>query len=79
MFALHHVVIDVLCSISVQQLISLAYNALNEGLAGSTQYACQMFSTVRNMFELFCHVAPVYHHSNMDAVPHTAGVHLKFT
>ena len=65
--------IVLICSWSTHQLVILAFDALNDGLASNHQYALQMFTTVRNIFELFCHVAPVINRNNMDNLPQAAG------
>ncbi|KAM9333784.1 centromere/kinetochore protein zw10 homolog [Pholidichthys leucotaenia] len=59
---------------SVQQLIELALNTLNEAVGSSTQCALQLFFTVRNIFQLFYDVVPTYHKENLLKFPHLAAI-----
>ncbi|XP_059207248.1 centromere/kinetochore protein zw10 homolog [Centropristis striata] len=59
---------------SVQQLMELALNTLSEAVGSSTQCAFQLFFTVRNVFQLFCDVVPMYHKENLVKFPHLAAI-----
>ncbi|XP_057676979.1 centromere/kinetochore protein zw10 homolog [Corythoichthys intestinalis] len=59
---------------SVQQLMELALNTLEEAIRSSPQCASQLFFTVRNIFELFYDVVPTYHKENFLKFPHLAAI-----
>ncbi|CAL8365227.1 unnamed protein product [Lota lota] len=59
---------------SVQQLMELAFNTLQEAVGSSTQCAMQLFFTVRNIFQLFYDVVPTYHKENLLKFPHLAAI-----
>uniref|UniRef100_A0A3Q3XAX4 Centromere/kinetochore protein zw10 homolog n=1 Tax=Mola mola TaxID=94237 RepID=A0A3Q3XAX4_MOLML len=60
---------------SVQQLMDLALNTLNEAVGSSKYCALQLFFTVRNVFQLFYDVVPTYHKENLLKFPHLAAIH----
>ncbi|XP_070808733.1 centromere/kinetochore protein zw10 homolog [Pituophis catenifer annectens] len=60
---------------SVQRLMALAYQTLQEA-SGSTDQCCiQLFYLVRNIFHLFCDVVPMYHKENLQKLPQLAAIH----
>ena len=66
-------VVSLFFSLSVQTLISMAYETLNEATKSTSQCAIQLFYSVRNMFELFCNVVPTFHKENLDSLPQLSG------
>jgi hypothetical protein len=60
-------------SVSVQSLMTLAYETLHEACTSSQQCAVQLFYTCRNMFELFSTVVPTYHRDSVTKLPQVAG------
>lgn len=62
-------------SMSIQQLMTMAYETLQEATDSSPQCAVQMFCAVRNMFELFCNVFPTYHKQSLEALPQFTALH----
>lgn len=60
---------------SVQKLMALAYQTLQEALASTDQCCLQLFYSVRNIFLLFCDVVPMYHKENLQKLPQLAAVH----
>ncbi|XP_077596631.1 centromere/kinetochore protein zw10 homolog [Stigmatopora nigra] len=59
---------------SVQNLMELALNTLEEAIKSSPHCASQLFFTVRNMFEFFYDVVPTYHKENFLKFPHLAAI-----
>ncbi|XP_066495731.1 centromere/kinetochore protein zw10 homolog [Tiliqua scincoides] len=62
-------------SLSVQKLMALAYQTLQEALASTDQCCLQLFYSVRNIFLLFYDVVPMYHKENLQKLPQLAAVH----
>ncbi|KAJ7305262.1 hypothetical protein JRQ81_011177 [Phrynocephalus forsythii] len=60
---------------SVQKLMALAYQTLQEASASTDQCCIQLFYSVRNMFHLFCDVVPMYHKENLQKLPQLAAIH----
>uniref|UniRef100_A0A8D2L1U1 Centromere/kinetochore protein zw10 homolog n=1 Tax=Varanus komodoensis TaxID=61221 RepID=A0A8D2L1U1_VARKO len=60
---------------SVQKLMALAYQTLQEASDSTDQCCIQLFYAVRNMFQLFCDVVPTYHKENLRTLPQLAAVH----
>ncbi|KAJ6653941.1 hypothetical protein lerEdw1_007573 [Lerista edwardsae] len=60
---------------SVQRLVALAYQTLQEALASTDQCCMQLFYAVRNIFLLFYDVVPMYHKENLQKLPQLAAVH----
>ncbi|KAH0623348.1 hypothetical protein JD844_031587, partial [Phrynosoma platyrhinos] len=60
---------------SVQKLMTLAYQTLQEASASMDQYRLQLFYSVRNIFLLFCDVVPMYHKENLQKLPQLAAIH----
>ncbi|XP_038075104.1 centromere/kinetochore protein zw10 homolog isoform X2 [Patiria miniata] len=50
---------------SIECLVNLAYQTLQEAASNTPQCAIQLFYTVRNMFEIFCDVVPTYHRDSL--------------
>eukprot|EP00112_Aurelia_sp_Birch-Aquarium-sp1_P010087 Seg2172.2 transcript_id=Seg2172.2/GoldUCD/mRNA.D3Y31 product="Centromere/kinetochore protein zw10-like" protein_id=Seg2172.2/GoldUCD/D3Y31 len=59
---------------STQKLMKLAYDTLIEASLATPQVAIQLFYSVRNMFELFCDVVPIYHRESLE-LPQMAALH----
>lgn len=62
-------------SASIQELMTLAYETLQEASESSSQCAIQLFCAVRNMFELYCSVFPTYHKHSLDTLPQFTALH----
>ncbi|KAM7030233.1 centromere/kinetochore protein zw10 homolog [Acridotheres tristis] len=62
-------------SSSVQQLVELAYHTLLEATASTDLCCLQLFSCVRDIFQLFCEVVPTYHRENLQKLPQLAAIH----
>ncbi|XP_064622438.1 centromere/kinetochore protein zw10 homolog [Lineus longissimus] len=62
-------------SVSVQSLVTLAYETLHEACTSSQQCAVQLFYTVRNMFELYSTVVPTFHRDSLTKLPQLAALH----
>ncbi|KAM3830416.1 centromere/kinetochore protein zw10 homolog isoform 1-T1 [Vipera latastei] len=60
---------------SVQRLVALAYQTLQEASASTDQCCSQLFYLVRNVFHLFCDVVPMYHKENLQKLPQLAAIH----
>ncbi|XP_061448733.1 centromere/kinetochore protein zw10 homolog isoform X2 [Rhineura floridana] len=60
---------------SVQKLMALAYQTLQEASASTDQCCIQLFYSVRNIFHLFCDVVPMYHKENLQKLPQLAAIH----
>uniref|UniRef100_A0A8C6XKL8 Centromere/kinetochore protein zw10 homolog n=1 Tax=Naja naja TaxID=35670 RepID=A0A8C6XKL8_NAJNA len=60
---------------SVQRLMALAYQTLQEASASTDQCCIQLFYLVRNIFHLFCDVVPMYHKENLQKLPQLAAIH----
>nr|XP_020650104.1 centromere/kinetochore protein zw10 homolog [Pogona vitticeps] len=60
---------------SVQKLMVLAYQTLQEASASTDQCCIQLFYSVRNIFHLFCDVVPMYHKENLQKLPQLAAIH----
>ncbi|XP_070621703.1 centromere/kinetochore protein zw10 homolog [Erythrolamprus reginae] len=60
---------------SVQRLMALAYQTLQEASASTEQCCTQLFYLVRNIFHLFCDVVPMYHKENLQKLPQLAAIH----
>uniref|UniRef100_T1JGN2 Uncharacterized protein n=1 Tax=Strigamia maritima TaxID=126957 RepID=T1JGN2_STRMM len=56
-------------SASVKQLMDFAYEVLNEASESSAMCAIRLFYTVRNIFELFCAIVPIFHKQNITMLP----------
>ena len=56
------------------KVMELAYETLHEATGSSVQCAIQLFYAVRNMFEIFCSVFPIYHKHNLETLPQLAGM-----
>ncbi|WAR01953.1 ZW10-like protein [Mya arenaria] len=56
-------------STSIQELMTMAYETLQEASSSSKQCAVQLFCAVRSMFEMFCSVFPIYHKRSLDTLP----------
>ncbi|NXM38269.1 ZW10 protein, partial [Gymnorhina tibicen] len=62
-------------SSSVQQLVELAYNTMEEAKT-STKFCClQLCNCVRDIFYVFCEVVPKYHRENLQKLPQLAAIH----
>ncbi|NWV49555.1 ZW10 protein, partial [Daphoenositta chrysoptera] len=62
-------------SCSVQQLMELAYNTMEEAKT-STKFCClQLCSCVQDIFYVFCEVVPKYHRENLQKLPQLAAIH----
>ncbi|KAK3591551.1 hypothetical protein CHS0354_041595 [Potamilus streckersoni] len=64
-----------LISTCVQQLMTMAYETLQEASESSPQCAVQMYYAIRNMFELFCCVFPTYHKQSLEKLPQLSALH----
>lgn len=64
------------CQISActQQLMTLAYETLEEATSSSQECAVQLFFAARNMFELFCSVYPTAHQKALSLFPQMSAV-----
>ncbi|XP_063166971.1 centromere/kinetochore protein zw10 homolog [Candoia aspera] len=60
---------------SVQKLMALAYQTLQEASASTDPCCIQLFYLVRNIFHLFCDVVPMYHRENLQKLPQLAAIH----
>ncbi|XP_062995110.1 centromere/kinetochore protein zw10 homolog [Elgaria multicarinata webbii] len=60
---------------SIQKLMALAYQTLQEASASTDQWCIQLFYSVRNIFHLFCDVVPMYHKENLQKLPQLAAIH----
>ncbi|XP_034995595.1 centromere/kinetochore protein zw10 homolog [Zootoca vivipara] len=60
---------------SVQKLMVLAYQTLQEASTSTDQCCIQLFYSVRNIFHLFCDVVPMYHKENLQKLPQLAAIH----
>ncbi|XP_022093272.1 centromere/kinetochore protein zw10 homolog [Acanthaster planci] len=60
---------------SVECLVNLAYQTLQEAASNTPQCAIQLFYTVRNMFEIFCDVVPTYHRDSLEKLPQLCALH----
>uniref|UniRef100_A0A670KKI8 Centromere/kinetochore protein zw10 homolog n=1 Tax=Podarcis muralis TaxID=64176 RepID=A0A670KKI8_PODMU len=60
---------------SVQKLMVLAYQTLQEASASTDQCCIQLFYSVRNIFHLFYDVVPMYHKENLQKLPQLAAIH----
>ncbi|XP_007424635.1 centromere/kinetochore protein zw10 homolog [Python bivittatus] len=60
---------------SVQKLMALAYQTLQEASASTDPCCIQLFYLVRNIFHLFCDVVPMYHKENLQKLPQLAAIH----
>ncbi|GFN82910.1 centromere/kinetochore protein zw10-like protein [Plakobranchus ocellatus] len=65
------------CRISetMQTLITLAYETLEEATENSQECALQMLLAVRSMFEMFCKVVPTHHRHALETFPQIAALH----
>ncbi|NXD99804.1 ZW10 protein, partial [Chaetorhynchus papuensis] len=62
-------------SCSVQQLVELAYDTMEEAKT-STKFCClQLCNCVRDIFHVFCEVVPKYHRENLQKLPQLAAIH----
>ncbi|XP_038075098.1 centromere/kinetochore protein zw10 homolog isoform X2 [Patiria miniata] len=59
---------------SIECLVNLAYQTLQEAASNTPQCAIQLFYTVRNMFEIFCDVVPTYHRDSLK-LPQVCALH----
>ncbi|NWV01790.1 ZW10 protein, partial [Upupa epops] len=62
-------------SSSVEKLMELAYQTLLEATASTDQCCIQLFYSVRNIFQLFYDVVPMYHKENLQKFPQLAAIH----
>ncbi|XP_052800969.1 centromere/kinetochore protein zw10 homolog [Mya arenaria] len=62
-------------STSIQELMTMAYETLQEASSSSKQCAVQLFCAVRSMFEMFCSVFPIYHKRSLDTLPQFTALH----
>ncbi|KAH3885199.1 centromere/kinetochore protein zw10 homolog [Dreissena polymorpha] len=62
-------------SASIQELVTLAYETLQEASVSSAQCAIQLFCAVRGMFELYCSVFPIYHRRSLQTLPQFSALH----
>ncbi|ESP01626.1 hypothetical protein LOTGIDRAFT_225294 [Lottia gigantea] len=62
-------------SLSINNVVNLAYEILSEASSSSPECAVQMFYAVRNIFELFCSVFPTYHRQSLNALPQFSALH----
>ncbi|XP_041352899.1 centromere/kinetochore protein zw10 homolog [Gigantopelta aegis] len=62
-------------SLTINKVMELAYETLHEATGSSVQCAIQLFYAVRNMFEIFCSVFPIYHKHNLETLPQLAALH----
>ncbi|XP_038074915.1 centromere/kinetochore protein zw10 homolog isoform X3 [Patiria miniata] len=60
---------------SIECLVNLAYQTLQEAASNTPQCAIQLFYTVRNMFEIFCDVVPTYHRDSLQKLPQVCALH----
>ncbi|CAH1790755.1 unnamed protein product [Owenia fusiformis] len=60
---------------SVQKIMILAYETLQEASVSSPECAVQLFYSIRNMFELYCCVVPTYHKDSLVKLPQIAALH----
>ncbi|XP_038079416.1 centromere/kinetochore protein zw10 homolog [Patiria miniata] len=60
---------------SIECLVNLAYQTLQEAASNTPQCAIQLFYTVRNMFEIFCDVVPTYHRDSLQKLPLECALH----
>ncbi|KAK6182146.1 hypothetical protein SNE40_009894 [Patella caerulea] len=66
---------DCKISESINAVMNLAYEILNEAVASKPQCAIQMFYAVRNIFELYCSVFPTYHRQSLETLPQLTALH----
>ena len=66
----------IFCSESIQSLITLAYETLQEATESSPECALQMFLAVSSMFEMFCEVVPTHHGKTLETFPQIAGMNM---
>ncbi|XP_048368744.1 centromere/kinetochore protein zw10 homolog isoform X2 [Sphaerodactylus townsendi] len=59
---------------SIQKLVALAYQTLQEASASTDQYA-QLFYLVRDIFYMFGDVVPMYHKEKLQKLPQLAAIH----
>ncbi|XP_060107326.1 centromere/kinetochore protein zw10 homolog [Heteronotia binoei] len=60
---------------SVQDLVALAYQTLEEASASTEQYNTQLFYLVRDIFYMFWDVVPMYHKEKLQKLPQLAAIH----
>ncbi|XP_038075121.1 centromere/kinetochore protein zw10 homolog isoform X2 [Patiria miniata] len=60
---------------SIECLVNLAYQTLQEAGSNTPQCAIQLFYTVRNMFEIFCDVVPTYHRDSLQKLSLECALH----
>ncbi|GAB1600910.1 centromere/kinetochore protein zw10 homolog [Argonauta hians] len=60
---------------SIVKLMTLSYETLTEASSSSPQCAIKMFYAVRNIFELFCCVFPIYHKQRLTTLPQLTAIH----
>lgn len=66
----------VCCSVSVYNLMLLAYQTLKEALSGSQEGAFHLCNSIHSLFELYCDVVPSYHKEKIATLPLPAGKYL---
>ncbi|XP_013396329.1 centromere/kinetochore protein zw10 homolog [Lingula anatina] len=62
-------------SVSVKQLMGMAYETLQEACTSSPQCCIQLFYCVHSMFELYCSVVPTYHKDSLATLPQLTALH----
>jgi centromere/kinetochore protein ZW10 len=71
-------------SVATQKLVEMAYNVLREGMSmtndeklssPSSTPESSLFYSVRNMFEMFATIVPVYHRDHLAKFPQMAAIH----
>lgn len=65
-----------LCSLSMCNLMLLAYETLKDAQNGSQEGSFHLCNSLYNMFELYCDVAPSYHKDKIVSQPLPAGTAL---
>nr|XP_056716439.1 centromere/kinetochore protein zw10 homolog [Euleptes europaea] len=60
---------------SIQKLVALAYQTLEEASASTDQYSAQLFYLVRDIFYMFWDVVPMYHKEKLQKLPQLAAIH----
>ncbi|XP_075460164.1 centromere/kinetochore protein zw10 homolog isoform X2 [Ascaphus truei] len=60
---------------SVEKLMELTYLTLSEAATSSKPCGTQLFYTVKNLFQLFYDVVPVYHKENLQKLPQLSAIH----
>ncbi|EDV29406.1 uncharacterized protein TRIADDRAFT_51689 [Trichoplax adhaerens] len=62
-------------STNICELMSLAYETLQEAVKSTPDCAIQLFYATRNMFDLYLEVTPAYHKMNLETIPQLSALH----